>query len=151
MPAQPPFLIPTRRPATGLPAASVNSRTRAAAASVKVITCRRNSRDAISNLHRPGARPGGYPTYSTEPAVLTGRPGLVAKRERLRSEGRTLVGRMQNPQRKHGDDGRYDENRTGSNDEIDVTTSVGGHHEPERHENAADGNQDDVHGFVLPA
>jgi hypothetical protein len=41
-----------------LPAASVSSRTRAAAASVKVITCRRNSLDAIENLRQPGrARP----------------------------------------------------------------------------------------------
>jgi Transposase DDE domain group 1 len=34
MPAQPPFLIPTRNPATGRPAASISVRARAAAASV---------------------------------------------------------------------------------------------------------------------
>ena len=54
MPAQPPFLTPTLTPATGLPADAVNSRTRAAAASVKLITCRRNSLDAIACLRRPG-------------------------------------------------------------------------------------------------
>src|SRR6202167_3597090 len=79
MPAQPPFLIPTRSPATGLPAASISSRTRAAAASVKVITCRRNSRDAISNLHRPGSRPGGCLTYSIAPSVLTEPPSWAAR------------------------------------------------------------------------
>jgi hypothetical protein len=38
MPAQPPFLTPTRKPAIGLSEAEMISRTRAAAASVSVIT-----------------------------------------------------------------------------------------------------------------
>jgi hypothetical protein len=59
-------------------------------------------------------------------------------------------GRVKNPERDR-DDGngpRQDQNRAGSDDEIDITASVGGHHESERHEDAADGDQEDVHAFV---
>src|SRR5271166_6420276 len=76
MPAQPPFLTPTLRPAIGLPAASVSSRTRAAAASVKVITCRRRSFDAILLLRHPGSRPGVVlRSYSIGAPGLTGLGG----------------------------------------------------------------------------
>ena len=47
---------------------------------------------------------------------------------------------LQNPKEEHGDHAGDDENRAGSDDEIDVTAPVGGHQEPERHEDAADGD-----------
>src|SRR5271167_2279237 len=109
MPAQPPFLTPTRRPAVGLPAASVSSRTRAAAASVKVITCRRNSRDAISSLRRPGSRPGGCSTYSIAPSVLTGRRGPPLSSMRP----------AQDPVAEYADRGGQEEHGAGPNDEND--------------------------------
>src|SRR5271169_7037375 len=131
MPAHPPFLIPTRSPATGLPAASVSSRTRAAAASVKVITCRRNSRDAISNLHRPGSRPVEHPTYSIPAAVLTGRrgPSLSSMRP------------AQDPVAEYADHAGQEEHGAGPDNESDIAASIGGHHEPDRDEKAAEGGQ----------
>jgi hypothetical protein len=45
---------------------------------------------------------------------------------------------VQKPKR-HGDDAGQDKNRPGSDYEIDVTGSVGGHEQPERHEDGADG------------
>src|SRR5271155_5452771 len=138
MPAQPPFLIPTRSPATGLPAASVSSRTRAAPASVRVITCRRNSRDAISSLRRPGSRPGGCPTYSIRPSVLTGRrgPPLLSIRP------------AQDPVAEYANRAGQEEHGAGPNDESDIAASIGGHHEPERDEKAPEGGQQDIHGFA---
>jgi hypothetical protein len=59
-------------------------------------------------------------------------------------------GHVKNPERDR-DDGngpRQDQNRARPDDKIDVTASVGGHHESERHEDAADGDQEDVHAFV---
>jgi hypothetical protein len=45
----------------------------------------------------------------------------------------------QNPKRQHGDHAGDDENRAGSDDEIDIAASVGEHHQSERHQDAADG------------
>ena len=45
-----------------------------------------------------------------------------------------------NPKGEQGDHAGEDENRAGSDDEIEVTAAVGRHHEPERHQDAADGN-----------
>jgi len=50
------------------------------------------------------------------------------------------------PKGEHGDHPGKNENRAGSNNEIDVTASVGEHHECERHEDAADGYLEDIHG-----
>ena len=61
-------------------------------------------------------------------------------------------GGLKNSERKRGDGDRpgQDQNRARPDNEIDVTASVGGHDEPERHEDATDGYQEDVHrGFVL--
>ena len=45
-----------------------------------------------------------------------------------------------NPKREQGDHAGEDENRARSDDEIEVTAAVGGHHQSERHEDATDGN-----------
>jgi hypothetical protein len=57
-------------------------------------------------------------------------------------------GRVKNPERERddGDRPRQDKNRARSDDEIDITASVRGHHKPKRHEDAAGGYQQDVHG-----
>jgi hypothetical protein len=47
--------------------------------------------------------------------------------------GMGLFRRVQQPKR-HGYDARQDKNRPRSDDEIEVTASVGGHEQPERHE-----------------
>src|SRR5574337_32091 len=72
MPAQPPLRTPTRKPAIGLPAASVNSRMRAAAASVNVIACLRRSFDAIVVSVDRGQGPAPSSSYSTATLGLTG-------------------------------------------------------------------------------
>jgi hypothetical protein len=46
---------------------------------------------------------------------------------------------LQKPKREHRNDAGDDENGTGSDDEIDVTASVGEHHQSERHQDAANG------------
>src|ERR1700729_2226914 len=92
MPAQPPFLIPTRRPTTGVLAASVSSRTRAAAASVRVITCRRNSRDAIVRISVGRAPPGRSRIYSIGSGGLTGRLAFTPFREKRLTQGEPYLG-----------------------------------------------------------
>jgi hypothetical protein len=51
-----------------------------------------------------------------------------------------LSGRMKNPKRERGDGdrARQDQDRARSEDEIDIAASVRGHHDRERHEDAAD-------------
>jgi hypothetical protein len=44
-----------------------------------------------------------------------------------------------NPKGENGDHTSKNENRAGSDDEIDVTASVGEHHQSERHQDTADG------------
>src|SRR5579863_9367511 len=72
MPAQPPFLTPTRRPATGLSEAAMVSRTRAAAASVSVITLNLERIDPIGLSFDRVQGPVNEQQYSNEQRPITG-------------------------------------------------------------------------------
>jgi hypothetical protein len=52
-----------------------------------------------------------------------------------------------NPEGEQGYRASDDKHRAGSDDKIEVTAAIGGHHEPKRGENTADSDQEEVHGI----
>src|ERR1700736_71726 len=73
MPAQPPFLTPTRKPAIGFSEAEMISCTRAAAASVRVMTLNLELLDPIGLSFNRGQGPANsIKQYSNDRLTLTG-------------------------------------------------------------------------------
>src|SRR5450432_540506 len=88
MPAQPPFFTPTRRPAIGFSDAEMISCTRAAAASVRVITLNLELFDPIRLSFNRVQGPANDPRYSN---------GLRGLTERLTAADRSSPGPANRP------------------------------------------------------